>query len=335
MSTPVVTFIIPCYNVASCVGHCLESILQPGILNKIEVLAVNDGSQDETLSVLKKHEQQHPDCLRVIDKANGGWGTAINKAVKEARGKYIKEIDADDWVDSGQLKKYIDQLEKLDCDYIATEYTEYFKTENRYEHHTYQKEIYGQAVSLSDFWEKYPTAWDFPIHAITYRTQLLHDIDFVVGERYYGDIEYNLYPLPYVKSICVLPINVTVYFRGSDEQSTSTKGYAKHYKDYVQMSRRITHFFHRMPDVHPRLYRFIEGTVRGTVMKSYYLMMSSVYAGKAEGVGKELRRYNRWLKESDKEIYRYCGRQRKHGIAYIRVWRLTRLNLLIFVTTKK
>ena len=93
MSTPVVTFIIPCYNVASCVGHCLESILQPGILNKIEVLAVNDGSQDETLSVLKKHEQQHPDCLRVIDKANGGWGTAINKAVKEGLIKAAYAVD--------------------------------------------------------------------------------------------------------------------------------------------------------------------------------------------------------------------------------------------------
>lgn len=223
MSTPIVSFIIPCYNVEHCVEHCLSTILQSNILDHIEVLAVNDGSKDNTLAVLRQYETQYPQVVRVLDKPNGGWGTAINLAVKEARGKYLKEIDADDWVDSNQLETYINALINPDCDYIATEYTEYFKEKDQYEHHTYQQEIYNKPMSLNDFWEHHPTSWDFPIHAITYKTKLLHDIDFSVGDRYYGDIEYNLYPLPYVKTICVLPINVTIYFRGSDEQSTSTK----------------------------------------------------------------------------------------------------------------
>lgn len=297
----------------------------------IEILLIDDGSKDNTLEILREYETRYPDVVRVISKVNGGWGTAINLGILEAKGKYIKEVDADDWVDSDNIVSYIEKLKETDCDYIATEYTEYFKASNQYEHHTYQKEVYGTPMAFNDFWEKYPKAWDFPIHAITYRTQMLRDNNIVVGERYYGDIEYNIYPLPYVQSICVLPINVTVYLRGSDEQSTSTKGYAKHYKDYVQMSQRLTSRFLQIPStLNANLYGFIENTVRGTIMKAYELMMSPVYAGKNEGVGKELKQYDRWLKKSDKKLYDYIGRQPKHGVAFINFWRFFDINLMTF-----
>lgn len=94
------------------------------------------------------------------------------------------------------------------------------------------------------------------------------------------------------------------------------------------MSQRITFFFHRMLAVHLNLYHFIQDTIRGSILKSYYLMMSPIYAGKTDGVKKELRRYDNWLKDSDLEVYRYCARQRKHGIAFIRIWRCFGINLM-------
>ena len=208
-------------------------------------------------------------------------------------------------------------------------YTEYFKAEDKYTRHSYHKEIYNNPMSLNDFWENHSTAWDFPIHAITYRTQVLRDNEIKVGDRYYGDIEYNLYPLPHVQTICILPFNITVYFRGSDEQSTSTAGYAKHYKDYAAMSQRITMFLLNIPTtLNHNLYKFIDETVRGTIARTYHLMMSPLYAGKADGVKEELRKYDSWLKETNKELYNYCGKQKKHGIAFIRIWRWFDINLL-------
>ncbi len=323
------TFLVPCYNVSDCVGRCMDSMLDDDIVNDIEILLINDGSTDDTLAVLQDYERRYPTVVRVIDKANGGWGTAINIGIREAKGKYIKEVDADDWVCSEELPAYIAFLKENDIDYIATEYTEYFKADDKHIRHSYKEEIYDKQISLNDFWEHHPTAWDFPIHAITYRTQMLQDAGIKVGERYYGDIEYNLYPLPHVQTICVLPYNVTVYFRGSDGQSTSTVGYAKHYKDYAAMSQRITQFLTDAPrTMQPNLYNFIEETVRGTVAKAYYLMMSPVYAGKLDDAKKELKRYDNWLKETDKELYKYCGRQKKHGVSFIRFWRLTGINLL-------
>lgn len=323
------TFLVPCYNVAGCVGRCVESMLVDEILDDVEILLINDGSNDRTLAVLREYERRWPDVVRIVDKENGGWGTAINRGVREARGKYLKEVDADDWVESDSLRHYVDFLKNNEIDYIATEYTEYFRTENLSVRHSYRKEIYDKTMSLNDFWEQYPTAWDFPIHAITYRTQMLQGFGLTVGDRYYGDIEYNLYPLPHVRTIRVMPVNITVYFRGSDAQSTSTAGYARHYKDYVAMSQRITMFsLSAAATLHPNLRKFIVETIRGTAVRAYYLMMSPVYAGKAEGVKAELKEYDRWLKATDKELYRYCGKQRKHGIAYIRFWRWCHINLL-------
>ena len=323
------TFLVPCYNVANCVRNCIDSMLVEEILDDIEILLINDGSKDNTLDILHGYETEYPDVIRVIDKENGGWGTAINLGIREAKGKYLKEVDADDWIDSKNLKAYIERLKSLDCDYIATEYTEYFKANDKHEHHTYQQDIYNKPMSLNDFWEQYPNAWDFPIHAITYKAQMLRDNDIKVGDRYYGDIEYNLYPLPHVQTICVLPINVTVYFRGSDEQSTSTQGYAKHYKDYIKMSQRITQFYLGLPTtMHPNIHRFIEETIQGTVLKAYNLMMSPIYAGNTKGVKYELRKYNSWLKTADRKLFRYCGCQRKRCIAYIRLWRWTGINIL-------
>lgn len=323
------TFLVPCYNVAHCVRRCIDSMLAEAVLDDIEILLINDGSKDNTLEVLRDYEQRNPEVVRVIDKENGGWGTAINLGIREAKGKYVKEVDADDWVSTENLPAYIAFLKGNDIDYIATDYTEYFKADDHYEHHGYQQEIYNKTMSLNDFWEKHSTAWDFPIHAITYRTQMLQECGLKVGERYYGDIEYNLYPLPHVKTICVLPLNVTVYFRGSDEQSTSTAGYAKHFRDYAAMSQRITSFFLSVPDsLHPTLRRFIEDTVRGTLVRSYNLMMSPLYAGKAEGAKEELKKHDRWLKETSKELYKYCGCTQKHGLAFIRIWRITGINLM-------
>lgn len=324
-----ITFLIPCYNVESCVRHCLDSMIVNDVLDDIEILLINDGSKDDTLSILRQYERLYPNVVKVIDKPNGGWGTAINLGIREAQGKYLKEVDADDWVDSPNIPNYIAFLKEHDIDYIATEYTEYFKAEDKHVRHSYQEDIYNKPMSLNDFWENHSTAWDFPIHAITYRTKMLQDFGMTVGDRYYGDIEYNLYPLPHVKTMCVLPLNITVYFRGSDEQSTSTTGYAKHYKDYAAMSQRITDFYCAIPsNIHPTLIQFIQETVYGTAVRTYYLMLSPIYAGRTPGVSESLRNYDRWLKSSNKDIYRHCAHQRKYGIAYIRLWRWSGINIL-------
>src|SRR5574344_378888 len=328
MEQPIVTFFIPCYNVVTCVEHCINSMLQPSIMDKIEILAINDGSKDETSALLHRYESQYPLIIRVIDKENGGWGTAVNLAIQEARGKYFKEVDADDWVETENLPQYVHQLEMLNCDYIATEYKDYQKTTQTYHPHTFQKEIYGAIYTIDAFWNQFPKGWAFPIHAITYRTQFIRDINLKVGDRYYSDFEYFLYSMPYIKDICVLPLTITIYFRGDTEQSTGVKGYRKNYKDFVDLSQRLVNFYHQIPEIHSTLRENIKYTIKGTIDFSYELLMSPIYAGKNPSSKKDLKIFDTWLKENDATFYHLCGKNKKHGIPYILLWRILNINIL-------
>lgn len=328
MSTPVVTFLIPCYNVAHCVEHCLQSILIPSILDSIEVLAINDGSTDNTLELLRRYEQQYPGVVRVLDKANGGWGSVINYGYRKAKGKYLKEIDADDWVESEHLEEYIEKLKTLDVDYIATDYKEYWANEDRYIPHTFQKEIYGKVQTIDDFWTDYPTAWDFPIHAVTYRTQFLIDSKLWIGNGYYTDIEYLIQPATHAKTITALPLSITVYFRGSDEQSTSTAGYAKHFVDYVRLAQRLVCIHEKLPELHPTFEKFINDTVYATAARAYYLMMSPRYAWNHPDRKFELKNFNAWVEENNRPLYFALANEKRHHIPYIQIWRAHKINVL-------
>lgn len=325
---PIVTFAIPCYNVEHCVEHCITSIMHPDILDSVEILCINDGSTDNTSTLLHKYKDQHPDVIRVIDKENGGWGTAINLAIREAKGKYFKEIDADDWVETTNLPVYIKLLEETDCDYVATDYAEYWQNEHVLHPHTYLTQIYNRVLDMSTFWKDYPDAWGFPIHAITYRTGFIQNIDLTVGERFYGDIEYIIRTLPFIHNLIVLPVIVTIYFRGSNTQSTSTAGYKKHYRDFVALSQRLIDFYSHLPELPMQLRELITNTVYGSAIRSYELMMSTEFAGRNKGIQQELSAYDTWLKNANINIYRNCNNAKKHGIRYILFWRLFHFNIL-------
>lgn len=94
--------IIPIYNGAKTIARCLDSLV--AILDAataIEIIVINDGSQDETLEVVTNYQTQHPEQrIRIISQTNQGQSAARNKGLEVAQGAYVWFVDADDWVDS-------------------------------------------------------------------------------------------------------------------------------------------------------------------------------------------------------------------------------------------
>ena len=86
----VISFIIPSYNAEPYLDQCLKSFLHPDCMEQIEVLIVNDGSKDGTKALAERYMEDYPDIFRLIDKENGGHGSAINVGVKKASGRYLK-----------------------------------------------------------------------------------------------------------------------------------------------------------------------------------------------------------------------------------------------------
>ncbi len=95
MSQGLVSVIVPVYNREALVGGTVESILAQSY-QSLEIILVNDGSSDNSLSVIQEYKAKHPDKIVVIDQQNQGQVASRNNAIRIAKGKYIAFLDSDD-----------------------------------------------------------------------------------------------------------------------------------------------------------------------------------------------------------------------------------------------
>jgi len=92
--TELVSIVLPCYNVSDYIKECLESLLQQTYKN-IQIIAVNDGSTDDTLEILKSYNDPR---LLIIDQANKGLGAARNAGYVHVQGQFVTFVDSDDYL---------------------------------------------------------------------------------------------------------------------------------------------------------------------------------------------------------------------------------------------
>ncbi|RBW49726.1 glycosyltransferase family 2 protein [Marinobacter sp. F3R11] len=105
-----VSVIVPVYNRAHLVSETIESILSQ-TYEPIETILINDGSTDESLSVLREYESRFPDKIRVIDQQNQGQIAARNNGIEIAQGEYIAFLDSDDLWLKDKLERQIPLFE--------------------------------------------------------------------------------------------------------------------------------------------------------------------------------------------------------------------------------
>lgn len=110
MREPIVSVIVAAYNAMKYLKENIESLLAQ-TLSDFELIYVDDGSKDETLSLLREYESED-ERIRIIVQENHGAGHARNTGMKAARGKYILVLDADDYFAPDMLQKTVKKAEK-------------------------------------------------------------------------------------------------------------------------------------------------------------------------------------------------------------------------------
>ncbi len=105
------SIIIPVYNVENYLAKCLDSVIYPD-LKGYEVIAVNDGSTDSSSNIAREYEKKYPEIIKVIDKENGGLGSARNAGLEVSQGEYVQFLDSDDWLADNAVPEMLTEIEK-------------------------------------------------------------------------------------------------------------------------------------------------------------------------------------------------------------------------------
>lgn len=110
-AAPAVSVVVPCYKQAHYLQECVESVVSQTFADW-ELLIVNDGSPDDTSRVTREIIERHPERrIRLVEKANGGLADARNAGIREAGGRYILPLDADDRLHPEMLARTVAVLE--------------------------------------------------------------------------------------------------------------------------------------------------------------------------------------------------------------------------------
>ena len=309
MTRPTISFCVPCYNSAEYMDRCIMSLLS--VNTDIEVIIVNDGStKDNTAEVGQKWVDHFPDRCVLIDKENGGHGSAVNASLKAARGLYYKPVDSDDWVDVDEMRrvfKYLKkQNEKFEKGKDATDlvianyvYEKVFKgksTEMRYRSVFPQK----REFTWADVGKFGPSQY-LLMHSVFYRTDLLKSIDFSLPEHcFYVDNIYVYVPLQYVKTLYYVNADVYRYFIGREDQSVNESVMMGRIDQQIKVTKVMIDSVDVMNTRPRRLRKYLEGYL------SMMMCICSVFL-RMRGTDEDEEKLDdiwKYLKKKDKSLYK-------------------------------
>lgn len=241
---PVLTVTIPAYNVENYIGRTIKSLAESKRDCEIEVLIVNDGSTDSTGKIAEKFAKRYS-YMRVIHQENGGHGAAINTGIREAAGKYFKLLDGDDWVDPEGFSRMLSILEQAEEDLILCDYQEVYTKEKKKRNVSYDF-LAGKTLSMDELNVDYLIS----MHSHVFKTEVLKKLPREIDvHSFYVDMEYVLYPLPFIRNFRYEKINVYEYRLSRTGQSVSAEGFRKHYKEDAAVLNALVEYYNEYKDV--------------------------------------------------------------------------------------
>ena len=221
------TVAIPCYNSQEYMKHAIESALVGG--EDIEILIVDDGSKDDTAKIADEFEAQYPGIIRAIHQENGGHGEAVNTGLRNAKGLYYKVLVSDVWLDRDALLRVMDQLGQMVkegrmvdmflANYVYEKPSEHKHKVIRYEGVFPEEEVFG----WSDI-KRFKISQNILMHSVIYRTQMLYECGLELPKHtFYVDNIFVYVPLPSVKTMYYMDVDLYRYYIGRDDQSVNEK----------------------------------------------------------------------------------------------------------------
>lgn len=233
MSNKLLSIIIPTYNMEKYLYKCISSLtdIDASLLELLDILIIDDGSKDSSLSIANDYQRRFSNSIRVFDKSNGNYGSCVNMGLSHATGKYVKILDADDYFDTNEFEKYLSVMLTLDVDMILN-----------------RVNIVNEEYDITAQWH-FPISdnaevcyWDFikdygwlNMHMVAYKTENIKKINYHQTEGIsYTDQEWIHLPITTVETVFSIPVYLYQYLVGRAGQTMAVQS-SKINKDYVIM----------------------------------------------------------------------------------------------------
>jgi glycosyltransferase involved in cell wall biosynthesis len=320
----IVSIVIPTFNMEKYLNRCLDSIVLPEIIDKIEIIIVNDGSTDGSLAIANSYKKKFPQSIVVIDKPNGHYGSCINAALKIAKGKYFRTLDADDLFDSESFIEFVMFSENKNVDMILTNYSK------EYPNKKYNKIIIPEKKDIISKIEYDIKNIDFiksgisnllVMHTMTYRTQILKNNNYIQMESIcYTDTEYRFYPLEYIKNFVYLNIVLYRYNFGVPGQSVSEESISKNKEHCYKIIKRIMLHFETSNNAASNIRNQQWHTIKNIIIMYYYSVL--VLNKRSHEDDEKLHKVDDFLRTFNPMLYKSLERYRIYRMIYpIKLWR--------------
>jgi glycosyltransferase involved in cell wall biosynthesis len=304
------TVVVPVYKVEKYINKCLDSLIVPEEqMKKLEVICVNDGTPDNSAVMAKEYENKYPETFKVIDKENGGHGSAWNKGVELATGKYLRFLDSDDWLTN--LSDFMQRLEKFDVDLVFTDLQNVHETDRKFDRfYSCSMAMNPDKVYNAETYDWQKTA---KIHngfnatnfqTCTYRTEILKQFHPVFFEKmYYDDEILFVLPLCVAKTFVYFNLTLYNYLKGREGQTTDPKVLAKNVNFKVKIRKHQVLFYKEHMPQSPNVNTKIQGILISRNQQTFELM--SMFSRK-ESLS-EMNEMYLWLKDNYPEFINVKG----------------------------
>ncbi|MBQ6786174.1 MAG: glycosyltransferase family 2 protein [Lachnospiraceae bacterium] len=216
---------IPCYNSSAYMRNCIDSLLPGG--EDVEIIIVNDGSKDNTPDIAEEYRERFPSIIKVVNKENGGHGSAVNSGIGHATGLYFKVVDSDDWVNQSAYLQILNTLKELvkdgkSIDMLISNFVYEKEGEKRKKVMKYHHALPQNRVFTWNEVKHFRVGQYILMHSVIYRTNLLRECGLKLPEHtFYVDNIFVFNPLPYVKNMYYLDVNFYRYYIGRADQSVN------------------------------------------------------------------------------------------------------------------
>ena len=234
-----ISFAIPSYNSEAYLHHAVDTILTGG--EDVEIIIINDGSKDGTAAIADAYVEKYPTIVKAVHKPNGGHGSGVNRGLVEATGMYYKVVDSDDWVDEKALRELILTVKRHVSKGIEADL---------YIHNFVYEHVEDNTQKCRAWTNKFPVdrffGWDevkpfvasetLLMHNLMYKTEKLRASGTVLPEHtFYVDNIFAYQPLPHMKKLYYMNIDLYRYFIGRADQSVNMNNFVKRYDQQIRV----------------------------------------------------------------------------------------------------